>query len=158
MYFPVLLWSLVIFASFWGYGEALRRALKRPEFDDLGWGLTAAWGMAVTLAIGGLLMMLSLAKAPVLTGVVLLGAALAAFYIAEIFTKATNPSKPSKKSKSPKQNAREKSSIKENTVKPRFRPVSIFLYSLPGHSRFLHSPRRWPGPTTSIRMTIWCVI
>jgi hypothetical protein len=27
MYFPVLLWSLVIFASFWGYGEALRRAL-----------------------------------------------------------------------------------------------------------------------------------
>jgi hypothetical protein len=25
MYFPVLLWSLVIFASFWGYGEALRR-------------------------------------------------------------------------------------------------------------------------------------
>jgi|GEM_PF-1765153 hypothetical protein len=26
MYFPVLLWSLVIFASFWGYGEALRCA------------------------------------------------------------------------------------------------------------------------------------
>jgi hypothetical protein len=24
MYFLVLLWSLVIFASFWGYGEALR--------------------------------------------------------------------------------------------------------------------------------------
>ncbi len=35
MYFPVLLWSLVIFASYWGYGEALRRMLKRPEFDDL---------------------------------------------------------------------------------------------------------------------------
>jgi hypothetical protein len=79
MYFPVLLWSLVIFASFWGYGEVLRRAIKRPEFDDLGWGLTAAWGMAVTLAIGGFLMMLSLAKAPILTGVVLLGAALAAY-------------------------------------------------------------------------------
>ena len=74
MYFPVLLWSLVIFASFWGYGEALRRALKWPEFDDLGWGLTAAWGMAVTLAIGGFLMMFSLAKAPMLTGVVLAGA------------------------------------------------------------------------------------
>ena len=80
MYFPVLLWSLVIFASFWGYGEALRRALKRPEFEDLGWGLTAAWGMAVTLAIGGFLMMFSLAKAPMLTGVVLLGAALAAYH------------------------------------------------------------------------------
>jgi len=27
MYFPVMLWSLVIFASFWGYGEALRCVL-----------------------------------------------------------------------------------------------------------------------------------
>ena len=35
-YFAVLLWSLVIFASFWGYGEALRRWLNRPEFADLG--------------------------------------------------------------------------------------------------------------------------
>jgi hypothetical protein len=26
MPFPVLLWSLVIFASFWGFGEALRSA------------------------------------------------------------------------------------------------------------------------------------
>jgi hypothetical protein len=26
MYFPVVLWSLVIFASLWGYGEALRCA------------------------------------------------------------------------------------------------------------------------------------
>jgi hypothetical protein len=80
MYFPVLLWSLVILTSFWGYGEALRRALKRPEFDDLGWGLTSAWGMAATLAIGGFLMMFSLAKAPMLTGVVLAGAALAAYH------------------------------------------------------------------------------
>jgi hypothetical protein len=80
MYFPVLLWSLVIFASFWGYGEALRRALKRPEFDDIGWGLTAAWGMAATLAIGGFLMMLSVARSPILTGVVLIGAALAAIF------------------------------------------------------------------------------
>ena len=83
MYFPVLLWSLVIFASFWGYGEALRRALKRPEFEDLGWGLTAAWGMAATLAIGGFLMMLSLAKTPVLTGVVLAGAAFVIYFSEE---------------------------------------------------------------------------
>jgi len=44
-YFPVLIWSLVVFASFWGYGEALRRLLNRPEFSDLGWGLTAALGI-----------------------------------------------------------------------------------------------------------------
>lgn len=102
MYFPVLLWSLVIFASFWGYGEALRRALKRPEFDDLGWGLTAAWGMAVTLAIGGFLMMLSLAKAPMLTGVVLAGAAFALYFLTQRLTSATAPQPTSKKSKSKK--------------------------------------------------------
>jgi len=76
-YFPVLLWSIVIFISFLGYGETLRRALRRPEFDDLGWGLTAAWGMAATLAIGGLLMAFQLAVAPILTAVVGLGAVMA---------------------------------------------------------------------------------
>jgi hypothetical protein len=100
MYFPVLLWSLVIFASFWGYGEVLRRALKRPEFDDLGWGLTAAWGMAATLAIGGFLMMFSLAKAPMLTGVVLAGAALALYFAAQRLASGTTPQPASKKSKS----------------------------------------------------------
>ncbi len=76
-YLPVLLWSIVIGTSFWGWGEALRRLLNRKEFEDLGWGLTMAWGMAVTLAFGGLLMAFSAAKAPVLTMVVLAGAALA---------------------------------------------------------------------------------
>jgi hypothetical protein len=107
MYFPVLLWSLVIFASFWGYGEALRRALKRPEFDDLGWGLTAAWGMALTLAIGGFLMMFSLAKAPMLTGVVLAGAALALYFAAQRLASGTTPQPASKKSKSKKGKATE---------------------------------------------------
>lgn len=76
-YLPVLLWSIVIFVSFLGYGEALRRVLRRPEFDDLGWGLTAAWGMAVTLTLGGVLMVFHLAVAPILTVVVGLGAVLA---------------------------------------------------------------------------------
>jgi len=39
-YFPVIFWSLLIFASFWGYGEFLRRRIARLEFADLGWGLT----------------------------------------------------------------------------------------------------------------------
>jgi hypothetical protein len=99
MYFPVLLWSLVIFASFWGYGEALRRALKRPEFDDLGWGLTAAWGMAVTLAIGGFLMMLSLANEPLLIALVLIGFAFFAFFYLIRWSAETN-----KKSKKNLQN------------------------------------------------------
>jgi hypothetical protein len=111
MYFPVLLWSLVIFASFWGYGEALRRALKRPEFEDLGWGLTAAWGMAATLAIGGFLMMLSLAKAPMLTGVVLAGAAFALYFFTQRLTSATAPQPASKKSKSKKGKAAEERTL-----------------------------------------------
>ena len=99
MYFPVLLWSLVIFASFWGYGEALRRALKRPEFEDLGWGLTAAWGMAVTLAIGGFLMMLSLAKPPLLIAMVLLGFAFFGYFASARWSAAAN--KKSKKNSLP---------------------------------------------------------
>jgi hypothetical protein len=72
-YLPVFFWSLLIFASFWGYGELLRRTIRRPEFDDLGWGLTAVWGMALTLAIGGLLMAFQLATAPILAAVVVIG-------------------------------------------------------------------------------------
>jgi len=79
-YFPVFFWSLIIFISFFGYGETLRRALRRTEFDDLGWGLTSAWGMAVTLAVGGLLMAFHLAIAPVLTALVVLGGLLGLFY------------------------------------------------------------------------------
>jgi len=85
-YFPVLFWSLLIFASFWGYGELLRRRINRPEFADIGWGLTAAWGMAVVLAIGGVLMMLHLAKAPNLTVVVLFRVAATLYYTAQSLT------------------------------------------------------------------------
>ena len=82
-YFPVLWWSLFIFASFLGYGELLRRVLNRREFDDLGWGLKAAWGMAVVLAIGGLLMALHLAVTVVLSLVVVAGAVAAVVFAAD---------------------------------------------------------------------------
>ena len=98
-YFPVFFWSLLILFSFWGYGELLRRRINRPEFADIGWGLTCAWGMSVVLAIGGLLMALRLARAPVLTTVVLFGAAAAFFYLAGKFTaKATKGKKGNQKS------------------------------------------------------------
>jgi hypothetical protein len=76
-YLPVFCWSVVIFVAFLGYGEGLRRALRRPEFEDIGWGLTATWGMALVLAVCGLLMALHLATGPILSGVVGAGAALA---------------------------------------------------------------------------------
>jgi hypothetical protein len=133
MYFPVLLWSLVIFASFWGYGEALRRAIKRPEFDDLGWGLTAAWGMAVTLAIGGFLMMFSLAKAPMLTGVVLAGSALALYFFAQRLTRAITTQPASKKSKSKKGKAAEEINSRPTQAKHAGYPeviANILLWTL----------------------------
>ncbi|MEI8284805.1 MAG: hypothetical protein WCG52_07415 [bacterium] len=82
-YFTVFFWSLAIFASFWGYGEILRRRIDLPEFSDIGWGLTAAWGMSVVLAIGGVLMAFHLAKAPALTFVVLFGASASLFFATE---------------------------------------------------------------------------
>ena len=88
-YFPVLWWSLFIFASFLGYGELLRRALNRREFDDLGWGLKAAWGMAVVLAIGGALMALHLAVTVVLSLVVIAGVVAAAGFAADSLRKKT---------------------------------------------------------------------
>ena len=90
-YILALLWSLVIFASFWGYGEVLRRALNRPEYQDIGWGLTATWGMGVTLLIGGVLMMLSAAKTAALTMVVLLGVVFVIYFAALHFTEKKKP-------------------------------------------------------------------
>ena len=107
-YFPVFFWSLLILFSFWGYGEILRRRIDRPEFVDLGWGLTCAWGMSVVLALGGVLMAFRLAKAPALTVLVLFGAAAAAFYlVGKITTKDTKSTKgnkgnPKSKVKNPK--------------------------------------------------------
>jgi len=93
-YFPVFFWSLLILFSFWGYGELLRRRINRPEFADIGWGLTCAWGMSVVLALGGLLMAFHLANAANLTLVVLFGAAAAVYYLAgKITTKDTKNTK-----------------------------------------------------------------
>lgn len=80
----------MIFASFLGYGEILRRWINRREFDDIGWGLTAAWGMAVTLALGGLLMAFRLAKAQNLTVLVLVGAAAAAYFATQLLVPSGN--------------------------------------------------------------------
>jgi hypothetical protein len=103
-YFPVFFWSLLILISFWGYGELLRRRIDRPEFADLGWGLTCAWGMSVVLALGGVLMALHLAKAANLTLVVLFGAATAVYYAAgNLTTKGTKGNRPDLKSPPPRE-------------------------------------------------------
>ena len=100
-YFPVFFWSLLILVSFWGYGELLRRRINRPEFADIGWGLTCAWGMSVVLALGGLLMALRLAKAPNLTLLVLFGAAAALYYTVQRIAGSGNPKYKIQNPKSP---------------------------------------------------------
>ncbi len=64
-----LAWSLVILLSFIGLGQILARLLV-PELrvDPF---LAAGWGLAGMIAIGGLLNIAGIAKAPVLVGLVL---------------------------------------------------------------------------------------
>ena len=90
-YFTVFFWSLLIFLSFWGYGEILRRRINLLEFADIGWGLTAAWGMAFVLALGGLLMAFHLATATVLMVVVLIGAVATFYYMVQRISGPRNP-------------------------------------------------------------------
>jgi hypothetical protein len=59
-----LIWGLAIIFSFSGWGSWIAGRLV-PELD-VDWGLRAAWGLAVTLAVGGLLCFCGLARRPVL--------------------------------------------------------------------------------------------
>lgn len=59
-----VIWGLAIIFSFAGWGSLLARRLV-PELD-VDWGLRVAWGLAVTLAAGGLLCFCGLARRPVL--------------------------------------------------------------------------------------------
>jgi len=58
------LWSVLLLLSFAGWGDAAARWLAPGR--DVDWPLRAAWGLAVTLAAGGLLALLGLARRPVL--------------------------------------------------------------------------------------------
>lgn len=52
-YFLVAAWGLVLLASFIGYGKLLRRLLFANSSP--GWAIEGAWGMALLVAVGGLL-------------------------------------------------------------------------------------------------------
>jgi hypothetical protein len=54
-------WGLLILASFTGWGQLVGRWLiSDPSDQELGWGLTAAWGMSVFLILAGPLIMFSI--------------------------------------------------------------------------------------------------
>jgi hypothetical protein len=67
------LWGLAVVSAFIGWGLAAARLAGAPRPD---WGLSAGWGMAVLVILGGGLGLAGLATAPVVIGVVLAGAVL----------------------------------------------------------------------------------
>ena len=75
-YFPLvpLAWALAILASWVGWGSLCRRVLFPGREAD--WGLRAAWGMAFSIALGGILNLAGLVFAPVLIAFVATGAAI----------------------------------------------------------------------------------
>jgi hypothetical protein len=76
----VAVWGAVLLLGFAGWGDLVRRALAPGA--DIDWGLRAAWGLALTIAVGGLLCLLGAARRPALVawtcgGVALFAQALA---------------------------------------------------------------------------------
>lgn len=67
------LWGLVVVSAFIGWGLAAARLAGAPRPD---WGLSAGWGMAVLVVLGGGLSLAGLATAPVVIAVVAVGAVL----------------------------------------------------------------------------------
>jgi hypothetical protein len=75
-YFLNLLWSLTVFFAFIGYGRLLTERIKCPMPSAHRWAWHAVFGIAAILALGGVLMALSLAKAGFLILLALFGALL----------------------------------------------------------------------------------
>jgi hypothetical protein len=73
--FPFL-WGLVVVSSFIGWGLIAARLAGVKAGDSPDWGLSAGWGMALVLVLGGVLSVFGLAQAPVLIAVVAAGAAM----------------------------------------------------------------------------------
>src|SRR5947209_7836870 len=66
-------WGLVLLGSFAGWGLLVRRLLLRETEVD--WGQAIARGMAVLIAVGGVLNLLHAVSVPLLVGLVVAGVA-----------------------------------------------------------------------------------
>ncbi len=75
MYLSILLWTLLLLVSFWGYGKLLSEKLLRLEGDIVsGWGLPTALGLSVVIFLGGLLMLFGIAFPKTLSAMIWIGA------------------------------------------------------------------------------------
>lgn len=67
-------WGACLFVAFLGYGKLVLRAL---QVRDAPWALSSAMGVVFVVTVGGVFNLLNFVTAPVLTGLVLVGMALA---------------------------------------------------------------------------------
>ncbi len=85
MYLTVLLWSLLVFASFWGYGKLYFHFLQPAERVSSrevihGWGLTTSLGLSIVTLLGGVLMLAGVAFPKTLSSLVWVGAFAALYF------------------------------------------------------------------------------
>ncbi|MFO0664556.1 MAG: hypothetical protein U0174_11430 [Polyangiaceae bacterium] len=85
-------WGLLILAAFGGYGGLIAKLAGGARADggtsELDFGLKSALGAAGLVVFGGVLSLLSLAKGPVLFGLVMIGVALHGMHLARAKTRA----------------------------------------------------------------------
>jgi len=79
-YWTGFAWGLVVLVSFLGWGAAFARLAGICD-DDQDWTLCACWGIAVLLAVGGILALLGLADRVALIALVLAGCPLTAAFL-----------------------------------------------------------------------------
>jgi hypothetical protein len=70
---PLIAWAGCVCLSFVGYGKALLRLFK---VYNISWAVAGCVGISLLVALGGFLEIVSLVRAPVLAGIVLVGDAL----------------------------------------------------------------------------------
>jgi hypothetical protein len=68
-----VLWTVLLVASFAGWGSILNYWIARKRWAD--WGLRAGWGMSICVLVGGFLSLLHLVNRVVLIGQVVVGLA-----------------------------------------------------------------------------------
>jgi len=78
-YWIAFAWGLAITLSFVGWGVAAARVTGVAD-EDREWALCASWGMAVVIALGGVLALFDLANRTALVGIGIVGCGLAAVW------------------------------------------------------------------------------
>jgi hypothetical protein len=71
-YWPSFAWGLIVLAAFAGWGCAAARVARIPA-EDRDWALSVTWGMAVVIAIGGVLALFGLANRAALIAIAIAG-------------------------------------------------------------------------------------